>query len=95
MAAEKRKRYNATIKITRDQGERNPPHVHWHKVGVAYETKTGSINLILTSMPVIPSQWDGTIVLYPESELDKDQAKERGQARNAARRDDEDDDLPY
>lgn len=94
MAAAKKKRYNASIKITRDQGKGNEPHVHWHKVGIGFETRTGAINLILTSMPVIPSQWDGTIVLYPETE---DQQAERNARfeRSPRKGDEDDDDLPY
>lgn len=64
-ARRNKKRYNASIKITRKYGDGSGENSHWHKVGSAFEQPDGRIILLLDVLPVIPSQWDGGIVLYP------------------------------
>ncbi len=45
----------------------------WVEVGAAFVMPSGQINLVLDTLPVMQSEWDGTIVLFPPDADEEDE----------------------
>lgn len=57
------RRFNASVALYKSGNEKTK----WVSVGAAFELESGQINLVLDTLPVMPSQWNGTIYLFPRS----------------------------
>lgn len=55
-----RRRYIASVQLYKPGGKKK-----WVTVGAGFELDSGQINLVMDTLPIDPSQWNGTICLFP------------------------------